>query len=394
MAIAEAGALRVGGRGFERSAGNHWLSRPRQTLFGLRFDEITESKGSLGIVPDTTGSASDRVQNVLVELRATITNSHDDGGLDFEVHGVSGFARERQGMFRSSFFIAFDPDPNEASQFVRDHDVVSHGEVQFMTGHDGTAIRLLVELPYEQNKEIRKAAQVARALHAGWASRQEARTDLVSVLGESGIAVPPLATGGSGIYAYGAWSWGSNFVSPLDMYMFDLEIIARRFIDHGHFFALNHAGHGVNSYGLNLAIAKGPVAAFVQHGYGGVYMDPVRSLIAINSTYSRLHVLMGAIEGERIETPRWLIVGSTFRGGIGLIDLERMRDGGSLENSRPAVQQRIRGIRRSVAAKLSLSSSDLGPGVERHVVARATKRRTITIEPEDRNQHSGPKVPQ
>lgn len=163
-------------------------------------------KGSLDIVSEATGSANDRLQDALVELRATITRTHD-GGIDFEVDGMSGFARERQGNFRSSYFIAFDPDPNDAGQFVSDHGVVSHGEVQFITGDDGVAIRLLVELPYEQSYEIREAAQVARALHAGWSSRSKARADLVDTLGESGIALPPLATGDAGIYTYGPWSW-------------------------------------------------------------------------------------------------------------------------------------------------------------------------------------------
>jgi len=311
-------------------------------------------------VHEETDAANDRVQDVLVKLRATITRTNDDGGIDFEVDSMPGFARERQGKFRSSFFIESDPDPNDANQFVMDHDVVSHGEVQYISGDDGSAIRLLVELPYEAEAEILEATRVARALHAGWASRGEARTDLAFTLGNSGISLPPLVIGDSGIYAYGPWSWGSNFVSPMDMYMFEIETIARRLIDHGPFFALNHAGHGVNSYGLNLAIAKGAVAAFVQHGYGGVYMDPVSALIGINSTYSRLHVLMGAVDAP-LEGPRRLIVGSTFRGGYGVVDLDRMRGGASLEEAHRRCSSESQAFTETVA-ELGSGIFDFGIG--------------------------------
>lgn len=38
-------------------------------------------------------------------------------------------------------------------------------------------------------------------------------------------------------------------------------------------FALNFAGHGVNSYSLNTRMIIGPVLMVVQYGWGGVYMD-------------------------------------------------------------------------------------------------------------------------
>jgi hypothetical protein len=40
-------------------------------------------------------------------------------------------------------------------------------------------------------------------------------------------------------------------------------------------FAISHAGHGINSYSLNLRMSLGPLALLVQQSWGGVYGDNV-----------------------------------------------------------------------------------------------------------------------
>jgi hypothetical protein len=37
--------------------------------------------------------------------------------------------------------------------------------------------------------------------------------------------------------------------------------------------AIGHVGHGINSYAITYHLVYGPVACFVQSGWGGVYMD-------------------------------------------------------------------------------------------------------------------------
>ncbi len=69
--------------------------------------------------------------------------------------------------------------------------------------------------------------------------------------------------------------------------MFEAERVADWIATAGDLLALSHAGHGLNSYGLNLVVARGPVAAFVQHGYGGAFMEPVSMLTGIAATYAR-----------------------------------------------------------------------------------------------------------
>ncbi len=39
------------------------------------------------------------------------------------------------------------------------------------------------------------------------------------------------------VHTYGAWSWGSRYLPPILMYMFEVEFVARQLIKHGGFFA-------------------------------------------------------------------------------------------------------------------------------------------------------------
>jgi hypothetical protein len=153
------------------------------------------------------------------------------------------------------------------------------------------------------------------------------------------------------------------------MYMFYPDRLAQDLVNHGALFAMSHAGHGWNSYGLNLVACSGPLAVFVQHAYGGTFTNPLTDLMAINATYSRLHVLFGA--GDRqalVQDLRWLMVYSNFRGASGLIDLDRIREGeafsdvfetfdtdNSWQGDEPALFA-------SMVEKLELTGFDFGAG--------------------------------
>jgi len=58
--------------------------------------------------------------------------------------------------------------------------------------------------------------------------------------------------------------------------------------------AVSHAGHGINSYGLNVYIVTQHIAIFVQHGWGGVYNDPAENHATIARTYILLRELLSA----------------------------------------------------------------------------------------------------
>ena len=283
---------------------------------------------------NTTGAPSTRVKDALERIGAKITRDDTAEGTDFDLDGIGGFARDLKGMFRVSYFIAVDPDPREAERWVAEHDNLDDGEVQIIDAADGTAIRLLMELPFDEGHRIWASAQTARALNTGWLNRNEGGTDLIATLGAAGIALPPLGPiSQSAVHTYGAWSWGSHYIPPIVLYMFEAECVARHLVKHGPFFAFAHAGHGINSYGLNLVTTSGPVAAYVQHSYGGGYANHVSNLIDINATYSRLHVLLRAADEAPATELRWLLVFSSFRGGIGIVDLDKLRESLSFDDA-------------------------------------------------------------
>ena len=283
-------------------------------------------------VTQTEHRTNDSVRRALEGLRADLRREDADG-IDFYLGELSGFARPRRGELRISYFLdADDPDPLDAERFIATSWVPPHTRLELTDIKGGAALRLLVELPFDATEEIRATSQAARALHFAWHHRHDEEGELGATLGAAGIALPS-GTAGRMIHTYGAWSWGSLYVSPQLMYMFDVAVVARLLLDHGGFFALSHAGHGFNSYGLNLVTSQGPIAAFVQHGYGGAFMDPVAALISINTTYSKLHVLLEALDETPVTEPRWLLAYSTFRGATELIDLAQLRAGSGLDSA-------------------------------------------------------------
>lgn len=311
-----------------------------------------------------TDSPQARLRRALEGIGATIIRADDRGDLDFSLDGMDGFARSRRGRLRASFFITYDPDPIEAEEWVIANPDLAYAEAQHIDLADGAALRVLVELPFDEQHQLWLAAQTARALHAAWTSRHEGGSDVVARLGSAGLALPPLGSVAlDEVRTYGPWSWGSRYIPPIVLYMFEAELIARQLIDHGPMFAMAHAGHGLNSYGLNLVTTcpSGVVAAYVQHGYGGVYANPVEDLIDINATYSRLRVLWQATEEREPETVRWLLLYSQFRGTCGLLDLAKVRRGHDFETAFEPLDSES-AIFQSITERLELSNFDFGTG--------------------------------
>jgi hypothetical protein len=159
-------------------------------------------------------------------------------------------------------------------------------------------------------------------------------TDMLTALGASGIAVPPLGDLQlSAIETFEPWSWGTrHFDEEEVLYMFRTGVVADAIADEGPFFALCHAGHGMNSYALNLVTRRGPVAAFVQHGWGGVYMDSLQATFRINQTYARLHALFDNVAEPAAEV-RWILMYSRSRYVRGVLDVVKYRSTGSLDEA-------------------------------------------------------------
>jgi hypothetical protein len=45
---------------------------------------------------------------------------------------------------------------------------------------------------------------------------------------------------------------------------------------------ISHAGHGINSYSINVHVVTESAIVFTQAGWGGIYMDPDRANCEVN----------------------------------------------------------------------------------------------------------------
>jgi hypothetical protein len=123
---------------------------------------------------------------------------------------------------------------------------------------------------------------------------------------------------------FGPWRWATQpMPEPLSDYMMaSFDYLYESVPDH---VAFSHAGHGVNSYSLNLRLAVGPIAVLLQTGWGGVYMDAADSTQAWNSMMTELSALLRTIDtaGALGYRQRQILIGfSEFRGGFSVQHLE------------------------------------------------------------------------
>ncbi|MDQ3770714.1 MAG: hypothetical protein M3343_01315 [Actinomycetota bacterium] len=66
------------------------------------------------------------------------------------------------------------------------------------------------------------------------------------------------------------WAYATEDIDPTKVYRFEFprEVLTS---DVENYVSFCHAGHGVNSYSINYHLIYGPVADFMQVGWGGVY---------------------------------------------------------------------------------------------------------------------------
>ncbi len=114
--------------------------------------------------------------------------------------------------------------------------------------------------------------------------------------------------------------WGPWFLAtqpkpePMDDYMmYSLGSLRAPNPDQ---FAISHAGHGINSYSLNLRMSLGPFALLVQQGWGGVFGDNLMDTEDWNELMRNVSKLMR--EFKLTAQPGWhqrqfLVSASDFR---------------------------------------------------------------------------------
>jgi ribonuclease HI len=111
------------------------------------------------------------------------------------------------------------------------------------------------------------------------------------------------------------WAYASRDITPMDMYMFGRYLVEAVTSDIGDYVAFSHAGHGTNSYAINYHLVLGPLALFVQVGWGGAYMDNQDQARRIKECFSRCLELVEVLrDSERaLRWPRLIVAQSELR---------------------------------------------------------------------------------
>lgn len=130
------------------------------------------------------------------------------------------------------------------------------------------------------------------------------------------------------------WSTSPQFNS-FEMYMFPLpDSLASPMSD---YWGASFAGHGVNSYSMNLFVVYGCLALFLQEGWDGVYMDADKQRLLIANEFTLCSRLLAQSEhlmkaGRESGTRRLVVAASGFRdNALGWLDAPLADPGVALE---------------------------------------------------------------
>jgi hypothetical protein len=281
------------------------------------------------IEPPTPEITEPQPQQVYIDwLGAEVVGNPVNGTQRFKSGDLTGSVQLLGSKsVRAWVLLAENVNAEKATNWITHNKQVGNAWLEMGGTEEATAIFLLCKAQTDQlGPPDYSFIRIATALKAAWRTHGRGLLRILRRLSTTGISVPPLGSVSEReIDTYGEWHWGSRYVDPFDLYMFDVQRVAKLLLGHGHVFALAHQGHGINSYGLNLVTSAGPIAAFVQHGWGGVYTDPVSSVTAIDSTYARLHVLMREAVKHEDCALRWLLLFSGFRGVCAILDLRDLQ---------------------------------------------------------------------
>jgi hypothetical protein len=151
---------------------------------------------------------------------------------------------------------------------------------------------------------------------AGILTSSEAAADAFR---SAGLLLPPLPRELAGaLQQFGPMAFGTHDANPADR---DDWLARAHDPDAPAAVAMNHAGHGVNSYALAYQLIQPALAVFVRQSFGGVYGDQEAERKRFNSIMERLEevviVVDAASRSGRIQNGHRLIIVIDDRDGDG-----------------------------------------------------------------------------
>ena len=144
----------------------------------------------------------------------------------------------------------------------------------------------------------------------GWAS-------LVGDFADGGLNATPLRQWSKGVRKLEPWQWGTRRFDAMDHYLFRDDFIESLLSEPALTprFMISHAGHGINSYSINVHIVTESAIVYTQAGWGGVYHDSERASREVNDMIESVAAFLK--HSEPIHTApevRNVLIMSNFRG--------------------------------------------------------------------------------
>ncbi len=125
---------------------------------------------------------------------------------------------------------------------------------------------------------------------------QEARARFA----DEGMPFPPVPTVFEAEFrCIAPWTYGTRPTLPASLYDIHtfVEEAAESPVDD--YLLMGHDGHGINSYAMHYYLVYGPLALFVQIGWGGAYMDKAQSVNGMNQLFAELDSILPLVNTSR-----------------------------------------------------------------------------------------------
>ena len=134
---------------------------------------------------------------------------------------------------------------------------------------------------------------------------------------DSFLDASPLEPWVAGVRKIGPWQWGTRKFDAMEHYMFRDDFIESLVGEPALTprFMISHAGHGINSYSINVHIVTESAIVYTQAGWGGVYDDSERASREVNDMIESVAAFLE--HSERTHTApevRNVLIMSNFRG--------------------------------------------------------------------------------
>jgi len=140
---------------------------------------------------------------------------------------------------------------------------------------------------------------------------------LVGDFADSGLNATPLRPWSKGIRKLEPWQWGTRKFDAMEHYLFREDFIESLLSEPALTprFMISHAGHGINSYSINVHIVTESAIVFTQAGWGGAFSSESRDAEEVNAMMESVAAFLE--HSERIPPApeeRHVLIMSNFRG--------------------------------------------------------------------------------